>query len=277
MIYNKGYKCAALVATKDRWNFLSGRALPSIRNQNFLPEIVVLVNDGNFFNNNQIKELTKILAQIPFVILQNGKSPGAAGAWNTGLEYLRKSLFDGYVAILDDDDEWDCNHLYLNISKAIETGAELVVSGLRLIVSGQIQQRQLLFKLEAKDFLCGNPGLQGSNTFVSLQALSRVGNFTEGLPSLNDRDMAFRLLRSKIKTAFTGQWTASWFHDVERKTLSTPRSMEKIIGLQWFWKKYSVEMSNDERAAYLERAWKFFDVMPEEIVVDWGIEGVEVR
>lgn len=277
MTHGPNYKCAALLATKDRWELLTQRALPSIRGQIFLPEIVVLVNDGCPFDDEQILKLCEILECIPLIILPNERSPGAAGAWNTGLGYLRQLAFDGYVAILDDDDEWDSDHLHLNMAKAMETEAELVVSGLRRVASGKVKPRKLPTGLKDTDFLCGNPGLQGSNTFVSLRALERARDFTEGLPSLNDRDLAVRLLRSTEKVAFTNQWTATWYHDADRKTLSSPRSKEKVIGLQWFWRKYSSEMDNNEQAAYLDRAWRCFGVTREEVEDNWGIGGIGVK
>jgi hypothetical protein len=268
------YECAALMATKDRWDLLTQRALPSIRRQCHLPQLVVLVNDGKDFEEGAILALREVLDAVPMVTMRNVGRPGAAGAWNTGLRYLRGLAFDGFVAILDDDDEWDEEHVALNLSKARETGAELVVSGLRRVASGQVKPRALPSALKDSEFLCGNPGLQGSNTFVSLRAMERVGDFTEGLPSLNDRDLAVRLLRSSVPVAYTGQWTATWHHGVERQTLSSPRSRARILGLQWFWRKYSGEMSEQEQVAYLERAYRCFGVTSEEVEDNWGIDEI---
>jgi hypothetical protein len=104
--------------------------------------------------------------------------------------------------------------------------------------------------------------------------MERVGDFTEGLPSLNDRDLAVRLLRSSVQVAYTGQWTATWHHGVDRHTLSSPRSRAKILGLQWFWRRYSGEMSEQEQVAYLERAYRCFGVTSEEVEDNWGIDEI---
>ncbi|MEZ4600758.1 MAG: glycosyltransferase [Syntrophotaleaceae bacterium] len=277
MTSRPSYICAALVATKDRWELLTQRALPSIRSQTLSPDLVVLVNDGRPIEEDRLLELPKILGDIPIEIMPNKRSPGAAGAWNTGLRYLRNYGFDGYVAILDDDDEWDKDHIALNMFQARETGADLVVSGLRRVASGKAKPRMLPTGLQDSDFLRGNPGLQGSNTFVSLSALERAGDFTDGLPSMNDRDLAVRLLRSSIKVAYTKQWTATWHHGVERQTLSSPRSREKVLGLQWFWRRYSCEMNDEEIAAYLDRAFKCFGVTSEEVLDNWGIDGIGAK
>jgi glycosyltransferase involved in cell wall biosynthesis len=232
------------------------------------------VNDGKAFDEGFLRE---ILGGVPIEIMPNTRSPGAAGAWNTGLRYLRGIGFDGYVAILDDDDEWDKHHLELNLITARTTGPGLVVSGLRRVASGQVKPRALPSDLRASDFLCGNPGLQGSNTFVSLRELESAGDFTDGLPSMNDRDLAIRLLRSSIEVAYTGQWTATWHHDAGRKTLSSPRAKEKILGLQWFWRKYSTEMSAGEQVAYFDRAWRCFGVTREEVEDNWGIDRIGTK
>lgn len=275
MIPEPRYRCAALVATKDRWDLLMQRSLPSILRQIHPPTMIVLVNDGNAFEDGNMLVLQEMFEAIPIKVMPNKRSPGAAGAWNTGLGYLREINFDGFVAILDDDDEWDSQHIALNLRKAKETGAELVVSGLRRIASGQVKPRALPADLKDSDFLCGNPGLQGSNTFVSLRAMEQAGNFTEGLPSLNDRDLAVRLLRTSVQVAYTDQWTAIWHHGVERQTLSSPRSMAKILGLQWFWRRYSGEMSEVEQVAYLDRAYRCFGVTREEVEDNWGIEKID--
>lgn len=255
------------MATKDRWCFLCDRSLPSIRRQIAAPEMVILVNDGEPFQMDQIDRLQQVLAPIPVVILVNQGLPGAAGSWNTGLGYLRCSGFDGYVAMLDDDDEWDDVHLAVTMSKAKETGADVVVSGLRRVVHGEIRPRPLPEGLRAREFLCGNPGLQGSNTFVALGALERAGDFTDGLPSLNDRDLGFRLLNLPgIRVAYTGQWTTVWHHRPDGETLSAPRSAAKIRGLQWFWRLYGAEMTEDEASSYFHRALHLFGVTRGEVL-----------
>ncbi|MBF0562160.1 MAG: glycosyltransferase [Alphaproteobacteria bacterium] len=121
--------------------------------------------------------------------------------------------------------------------------------------------------LTADDFLSGNPGLQGSNTFVALSALERAGDFTDGLPSLNDRDLAVRLLSlPDLQIAYTGEWTANWHHGDDPVSLSAPRSVAKIAGLQAFWRMHGPKMSQDAAAAYFDRAWRFFSVSREEIM-----------
>lgn len=261
---------AVLIATSNRFSLLLERSLTSVHNQRLRPETVVVVNDGSSFSDAERVAIAERTQSLDCHIIKNARAPGAAGAWNTGLHELSRNRFRGFVAVLDDDDEWDPEHLLVNLSTARRTGANVVVSGLRFLFNGHRIDRPLIQSLSAEDFLVGNPGWQGSNTFVSLDLLKEVGGFRDGLQSLNDRDLAFRLLRlPRARTAFTGQWTATW-HSRSEGTLSARRSPAKISGLRWFWNIYGSEMSDIQAAAFFERAKNLFGVERCEIVNDHG-------
>lgn len=264
-------QCVVLIATKNRLAYLLERSLPSVRRQERPPKALIIVNDGIKFTAALGSQIADLLSPIPVVILSNVGSPGAAGSWNTGLCHLRSIDFDGYVAILDDDDSWDANHIACNLIAAQKTGAHVVVSGLRHLVKGQIRPRDLPMNLTAEDFLRGNPGLQGSNTFVGAHALHYAGYFTDGLLSLNDRDLAVRLLsQPELQITYTGKWTANWHHGDAPNSLSAPRSTAKISGLKMFWELHGSKMSLGTEAHYFDRAWRFFGVSREEIVEGEG-------
>jgi glycosyltransferase involved in cell wall biosynthesis len=259
-------RCSALVATRDRWELLAERALPSIRQQTCAVAQVVVVNDGAPFDAAQQAVLRQLLDPVPLVLLENRRERGAAGAWNTGLQHLLASPQDGYVALLDDDDTWDASHVAENLRTAECERADVVISGLRLVIDGLARERALPGGLVSSDFLVGNPGWQGSNTFVSRHLWETVGGFRDGLQSLNDRDLAIRLLRVPgVRVSYTGRWTATWHLSTRGGTLSTPRSAAKISGLRWFWMLYGGEMSMSEAEAFFARARELFAVQRDEI------------
>jgi glycosyltransferase involved in cell wall biosynthesis len=258
--------CAALVATRNRWELLLGRALPSIRRQTRAVHQVVVVNDGAPFDAEQRLALQHLLEPVPLVVLENRRARGAAGAWNTGLEHLLASSREGFVALLDDDDTWEAAHVAENLRAAERERADIVVSGLRLVIEGEERERALPRGLVPGDFLVGNPGWQGSNTFVSRRLWAAVGGFRDGLQSLNDRDLALRLLRVPgVRVAYTDQWTATWHLSSRGDALSTPRSPAKISGLRWFWRLYGSEMSASQVEAFFARAEGLFSVRRAEI------------
>ena len=138
---------------------------------------------------------------------------------------------------------------------------DVVLSGLRVIRSGVELQRQPLTSISRDDFLAGNPGWQGSNTFAKLSALARVGGFTNGMPSANDRDLAVRLLSlPDLTVSFTNQMTATWHLDSQPDALSRRGGTEKREGLAWLLRQHGHLMTPDIRARFLARARDLFDV-----------------
>lgn len=258
---------AALVATSGRQDLLRTVSLPSIRVQGQPPTMVILITDGFTVTPEERREFEALLGGIKLEVLTNQRAAGAAGAWNTGLAHLLCLGFAGFVAILDDDDAWDANHLSANLLTAQESGASAVVSGLRLIRDGKPIDRELPHNLTDRMFLTGNPGWQGTNTFVSMQAFRCVGGFRDGLLSTNDRDLALRLLRQPdFQVAYTGKWTASWNLNTGPGSVSSPKSESKRRGLSWFWQIYGTEMTSSEKALFFSRAKELFFIERDEIM-----------
>lgn len=255
---------AVVVATCNRAPLLQQRTVPSILSQTSLPSDVVVVNDGADHPKAVQDALANLAGQTHLELLDNSRTPGPAGAWNTGLQWLRQCGFNGFVALLDDDDTWDPLHLATNLRAATAADATLAVAGLRLQIDGCIKPRPLLTHLAFPDFLVGNPGWQGSNTFVRLAALEAIGGFDEQLPSMHDRDLAVRLLRHPgISWALVPEWTATWF--LGTPGCLTARSASKLAALRRFLTKHGALMGTDERRAYFERAHRLFGFTQVEI------------
>jgi len=257
---------AVVIATKDREALLTTRAAPSVEGQLYVPERVVVVNDGQALSTAAGRALGAALGSWRLAILDNARSPGPAGAWNTALDYLSATDFEGFVALLDDDDEWEPAHLLENVQAA--DSANIVVSGLMMFVDGEPRDRPLIQQLRVEDFLVGNPGWQGSNTFVRLDLLRSVGGFQEHLASLHDRDVAVRLLdHPRASPALVPRWTATWHLDT-RRSLSAPRSPAKIKGLRTFWALHGHRMDDAQRGEYFRRAERLFGFTADAILGD---------
>jgi hypothetical protein len=181
------------------------------------------------------------------------------------LSALLQSGHTGFVAMLDDDDEWDSDHLAANLECAMRQQANIVVSGLRIRSAAGEIPREFITTLRDRDFLTGNPGWQGSNTFVSMELLAGVGGFRESLRSLHDRDLAIRLLRHpEARPTLVQHWTATWRIDLPGR-LSDRRGSAKLDGLRTFWTIYGHEMTDAERAAFFDRAEQLFGFSSQEI------------
>lgn len=252
----------ALIATRPRFSSLIAVAVPSILKQTRRPDRLIIVSDKRPFTTPEASRLIAMSEDIETHVLCNRFASGAAGTWNTGLSWLTQSDHSEYVAILDDDDEWDPIHLERCEAASIEShGADIVLSGLRAKQAGKELPREPLRNVTREDFLCGNPGWQGSNTFVTLSAFKRVGGFTNGLSSTNDRDLAVRLLSVEgLRITFTNEMTATWNMDAEPNSLSRRGSPEKRSGLQMFLRMHRHLMTDTILEKFHVRARSLFDI-----------------
>lgn len=260
-------RVAVLIATRDRPHLLRERALARVVAQTLMPDVVVLVNDGMAWTRDEVKDLRGRLCGTEVLCLGNERTAGVGGAWNTGLARLCECRHEGFVAILDDDDLWDADHLQINHEAATAQRANIVVSGLRIRSAVGDLPRPFIARLSDRDFLAGNPGWQGSNTFVHIDLFTAVGGFRESLRSLHDRDLAIRLLRHReAKPWLIPKWTSTWCIDLPGR-LSDRRGAAKLDGLRTFWAHYSAEMSSSEQRAFLDRAETLFGFPPDELLM----------
>jgi len=260
-------KIVVLMATKPRFPDLTNLSIPSIAIQSYKPVEVVLVTDSGELTAHERLQLNSLLVEIKLTVLSNTKTPGAAGAWNTGLAYIARQHTDCFVSMLDDDDKWHQKHLDICRYTAISQSSDAVVSGIVIKKNDIEVGRNIPNKCDVDDFLTGNPGWQGSNTFISLNTLHEVGGFTEGLVSSNDKDLAIRVLSlPKISIAFTGQVSVDWNIGRHNDALSAPGSPQKIAGCRQFFKLYGGRMSRQQKNEYFKRNEQLFGIHYDDIV-----------
>lgn len=251
-------QCVVL-PTKDRVDLLLGRSLPSVANQSVQPDFVLIVNDGEVFDDWTTDQIHRQLPGTSFEIITNHRTKGLSGSINSACVWLTSNGYQGFVALLDDDDNWEPDHLESNLGQAKKCGADLVISGLRMVRDDEVLSRELLTEIDADSFLAGNPGWQGSNTYVRFETLLEAGGFREGLQSCNDRDLAIRLLDfPNVRVGYTNKWTANWRQDKSRQTLSTNGSDAKLSGLAAFFQIYHGRMSASQERHFFDRSERYF-------------------
>lgn len=245
----------ALIATTPRLSLLFKYALPSIINQTNQPKAVVLVSDTRILEQNEIENLRTELKSIPLHVLTNSRASGAAGSWNTGIKYISSNFPDSYIAIIDDDDIWQPEHLSSCLLSNEEGKADVVLSGINVKIDNKVVATNIPNDLKISDFLSGNPGWQGSNTFIKTEFATKLGGFTDGLISGNDKDFAIRVLESGLATIrYTNIVTVDWICNQSSDALSAPGSKQKLRGCAQFLKLHGAKMSKIEMDAYFERA-----------------------
>ena len=265
-------KVAVVIATKDRPELLKDRALRSVFEQSVLPHYLVVVDDSSEatqeINRCIIESLPSDISHVHYLV--NQRTPGASGAWNSAVDYLcsqHVAAWDSlFLAFLDDDDTWLPLYLERCLTTAAATGSNMVAAGFyRIEHTGQQPVECLPPALLNEDlFLRGNPGIQGSNLFLSLDILLMAGGFDEHLTSCTDRDLCIRLCELKA-VRYHGMNTVLLSHYAEsnRPRLSSPHLPAKTEGLARFWQKYNGRMDNLQRIAFLERAQQLFHWQPD--------------
>lgn len=256
-----------LIATTPRISLLSEHALPSVINQTCQPRAVVLVSDTRSLARNEVEKLRSELNSIPLILLVNSRASGAAGSWNTGINYISDHFPKSYIAIIDDDDVWQPDHLSSCLLSSEEGKADVVLSGINVKIDNKTVATNIPMDLEVSDFLVGNPGWQGSNTFIKTGLASKIGGFTDGLTSGNDKDFAIRVLESGSATVrYTNKATVDWMCNQSPGALSAPGSKQKLRGCAQFLKLHGEKMSRSEMDIYFERASALFALSRNDIL-----------
>lgn len=260
---------AVLIATKNRCAELANRSLRSVVRQTRAPEFLVVVDDSDRRHQPSNRRIVNSidLPKTRVVFLLNDRTPGAAGAWNVGLDYLHRldvNASNLCVAILDDDDEWEPDYLQACESAALETGADIVAADIHRIESSDKQSKtEAPESLDTNRFLVTNPGIQGSNLFVRLSTLLAAGLFDENLLSSTDRDLCIRISDlPDVHYYHLARVLVKHFAEPTRARLSTKGSQEKIQGMNVFWQKYSPRMTAEQKKVALNRAKELFDWVP---------------
>jgi glycosyltransferase involved in cell wall biosynthesis len=254
-----------VVTATDRSNFHLKRTIPSLLRQSKKWDNLIVVDDSTHSSVNINDNFFS--ANLPsFKLLENKKLKGAAGAWNTAIDYINELSDDGWVAILDDDDEWTTDHLE-SCLKLTENNLDAVISSIITIVDGVPSSIPFNGRFTIEDFLCRNPGWQGSNTFVRLSALNKAGKFDENLVCTHDRDLAIRLLELKDFTYVRTGTTTVKYHIGSNDPAFTRRlNPQKLSGLRTFWIKHNSKMTEDIKQNFFKHAFEMFGFHTHQII-----------
>ncbi len=260
----------AIIATKNRPILLKDRALKSILNQKRFPSEIIIIDDSDEKYQDQNRKIAdEIGTIIKCTYLKNQRTPGASGAWNTGITHVFKHSgkpSNIYIAILDDDDEWLPDYLNSCFRLISENpNIDWIVPDFHRVETSRENPffQEAPKKVFTDLFIVGNPGIQGSNLFLRLSTFLEAGCFDENLSSCTDRDLCIRLC-DLGDIAYTRLPEIMMLHYAEpqRLRLSTPHSPNKMNGLTAFWLKYHGRMTEAQREAFCSRSKLLFNWLP---------------
>ena len=258
---------AAVVATYNRPEFLADRSLASIALQTRPPDFLVVVDDSDQQTRRTNQEVLAEFraAGTETLYLENRRTPGAAGSWNSALSHLQHIDPATFVAILDDDDSWEQTYLEQCEKAVLERDLDMVAAG--IVFQESRTQKIILLdppaRLGVTDLLVRNTHVQGSNLFVRLRRLLEAGGFDEALASTTDRDICIRLADlGAVEYGVVSEHLVNHYADNDRPRLSSPGGDAKRAGLGYFYRKYRGRMSGEQRAAFIERSRNLFNCDP---------------
>ena len=250
-------RIAAVVVTCNRIDLLS-RALNSIEKQYRKPDFVFVVSnssEGNFkFEDNICKD-------FGYSLTRNKRTNTYTGALNTSVEEIIKHFGisdDVYFASLDDDDEWLPNYLQeIEINNTDDF--DLLIGNLLRKSSNENELQVLPTEISTRDFLIGNPGVSGSNTFIRLSTLLQAGSFDEGITATVDRDFFVRVFQQEPKYKIVNKHLVTQYTDCDRPRQTTNAEIKKQ-SLLVFYYKYQHLMNYNDKESFFTRAEKLFSV-----------------
>lgn len=256
-------KITAVIVTCNRLELLP-RALKSVSEQTRKPDYVYVVSNSTTENYLKEQEICK-----KFELFRNYRSENYAGALNTAVEEIVKKqgiTNNIYFASLDDDDVWLPDYLK-EIESSNTEDFDLIAANYLRKSDDENFLMTLPEQLSEIDFLRGNPGIVGSNTFIRLKTLLKAGCFDEALHSSVDRDFFVRVFQQKPKYKIIQKHLVTVHTDKNRERLTTNRQ-KKIKSLQIFYYKYQYLMSEVDKEQFFQRAKNYFSVERSEIVIN---------
>jgi len=256
-----------IATTLQRTDLLFNRSLKSILNQTHQPDFIIIVDDNQNENEFEIilNGVRKLNNNIFCIRNSRTKFYSGTGAWNSGIDFLCQKLNNinnSYIAILDDDDEWDSTYLEKCVNqiklRGIENTKAVFADLVRLHKDFEIKSKLNKEAITIENFLYGNPGVQGSNMFFNLQSFLNIGGFDEHLKSCTDRDLIIRFLKqnSVEKIAFINEILV--YHYAQNNNSVTNNTSIKWAGLDSFYNKYLLLFTDEILDRSLSRAEQNF-------------------
>jgi len=223
-----------------------------------------------------IQGFQKRVPSIKIQHITNHRTKGAAGSWNSAIDYLLSlavSPENTFIAILDDDDEWHVDYLKYCSQISESHLLDMTACDFYRITEEERVINQSPDELSVQSFLIGNPGIQGSNIFIRLSLFLEAGCFDENLQSCNDRDLCVRIAElGVVKYKPLRSTLMNHFAESNRIRMSTPKSGTKDLGLYNFWIKHSKRTTSYQKEGFLHRSRVLFGWnLPEE-----GYEGKRI-
>ncbi|MGY1840827.1 MULTISPECIES: glycosyltransferase family 2 protein [unclassified Modestobacter] len=208
---------SVVIPTRGRPDFLQ-QALASVQAQDFdgLIETIVV-----FDHSDADASLAESSTPTrPVQVAVNTRTPGPAGARNTGIQAASHDL----IAFLDDDDVWAVEKIRRQVDEMQRSGRRAVATTILVDDGGQVSERSLGSSiLQFSDLLRSRTQTVHQSTVVveRMYLVNEVGLFDEQIPSSYGEDFDWLLRATSIEPIqivlaplTRVRWhSTSWFYD----------------------------------------------------------------
>jgi len=184
---------SVVVATRDRPHLLR-QALATIQGQDYAGVVeTVLVFD----QSDPDFDLVDDDERRPVKVIANTRTPGLAGARNSGAEVAKGEL----LAFCDDDDEWFPEKLRVQVPRFVDPKVGVVVSGIAVDYEGKVTVRvPSLERITRRDLLRTRIVEAHPSSVVCRRALfeDAIGEVDEVLPGSYGEDYEWLLRATDV-------------------------------------------------------------------------------
>jgi glycosyltransferase involved in cell wall biosynthesis len=194
-----------------------GMALASVSAQSFLPQSVIVVDDGSRDDTATVVDRWRGL--LPIEVVRNRENQGPASARRQGVAASTAPL----IALLDADDVWLPDHLDLMSSSYARSPGLVSADALRWVPSEGISKRRYRQlapipppETQRLEILRRNFVFTG--VLFSMERYEAAGGFNERLRAAEDWDLWIRMVRGG--DVVTGTASPSVLYRLSRTSLS---------------------------------------------------------
>lgn len=237
---------AVVVATRDRPGLLE-RAVRAISRQDYAGDIECVV----VFDQSPPRELDAG-AELPsgrsVRVLSNTRSPGLAGARNTGM----LATLAPFLAFCDDDDAWAPDKVARQIELLNQTGAAFTATGLRIHHGDRLNVRIPPARVEFADLVRDRVGALHPSTFLFRRSLAdEIGLVDEAIPGSygEDYDWLLRSARSQPIVSVTEPLADVYWH---KQSFFAERWATVTAALSYMLDKYPELRADDAGRARIQ-------------------------
>jgi glycosyltransferase involved in cell wall biosynthesis len=189
-----------------------GETLESIRTQTFTDWELLVVEDGSHDKTEEIVRAFAATVTQPVHFQRHAVNQGLPATRNTAIKCARGH----WVALIDSDDLWTPHHLEHAVTRARETNAELVHTGVIMFDSDtgkdvelRVPTAETLAQFPLSLFK-GEYVIQPSSTLIRRDSLNQVGGFDPTCRYVEDRELWLRLVRAGARVSYAESLTCRY-------------------------------------------------------------------